>query len=52
VTTAVPDNAASPKGVIEMVKDTKDFFGNYFYEIGMHRNWARELDGLADMVTM
>ncbi|KAK5938332.1 catalase 1 [Knufia obscura] len=52
VTTTKPDNAASPKGVVEMVKDAKDFIGNYFYEISMHKNWARELDGLADMVTM
>jgi len=52
VTTTKPDNAASPQGVVEILKDAKDFIGNYFYEISMHRNWARELDGLADMVTV
>lgn len=51
VTAAKPDSAASPKGAIEMAKDAKDFFGNYFHEISMHKNWDRELDGIAGLVT-
>lgn len=39
-------------GKVQLVKGAKGFLENYFYEISMHKNWDRELDGLADQVTI
>ena len=52
VTAVKPEDVGGASGTIELVKEAKDFVGNYFYEIGMHRNWSRELDGVADQVTV
>lgn len=52
VTASKPEDAKSRNGAVEIVKDAKDFLGTYFHEISMHKNWARELDGVADQVTV
>ncbi len=41
---------SSLKQPIEMVKAGKGFISTFFYQISQHRCWARELDGLTDMV--
>lgn len=38
------------KETIKLVKEAKDFVGKFFYEIAQHRNYKRELDGLAKVV--
>lgn len=38
------------KDVLNMVKGAKNFMDAFTYNISMHRNWDRELDGLAEMV--
>ncbi|GMF78201.1 unnamed protein product [Aspergillus oryzae] len=35
---------------IQIVKDAKDFISTFFYQISQHRNYKRELDGLASTV--
>ena len=35
---------------VNIAKGAKNFFDNFFYQIGQHRNWARELDGLHSQV--
>ena len=50
VVTAAKPAESSWKEKIEMVKDAKDFLSNWSYQVSQHRNWQRELDGLADLV--
>ena len=38
------------KETLKLVKEAKDFVGKFFYEIAQHRNYKRELDGLAKVV--
>jgi catalase len=47
VTAAGPQKPESFKEGWKMVRDATDFLGKFFYEIGQHRNYKRELDGLA-----
>jgi catalase len=51
VTAQKPDTGSSVKDMIKMAKESKDFASQFFYQISCHKNWARELDGLADQVT-
>lgn len=51
VTTQKPDTESSLKDRVTMAKEAKDFTGKFFWNISQHRNWARELDGLADQVS-
>ena len=50
VVTAGKSDESFFKEKLSMVKDAKDFMGNFCYQVSQHRNWQRELDGLADMV--
>jgi catalase len=53
VVTAGPSpDPRSLKEAFAIVKDAKDFMGAFFYQVSQHRNWRRELDGLADQVTI
>jgi len=52
VVTAHTPDTSSIKGMVKIVKEAHDFVGSLFYQISRHRNWARELDGLADQVTV
>ena len=52
VTAAKLEDASGVEGAVKMVKDATDLIGAYFYEISIHKNWAREVDGLADQVTV
>ena len=52
VTAQKPDTGSSVKDSIKIAKEAKDFTSQFFYQIGMHKNFARELDGLADQVTV
>jgi len=36
---------------VQIVKEGKGFVENFFFQISQHKNWKRELDGLADMVS-
>jgi catalase len=38
------------EGVIGVETALKGFFDTFVEQVGMHRNWARELDGLSEMV--
>ena len=38
------------KSALKMAKGAKNFIDAYAYQISLHRNWARELDGLKDMI--
>ncbi|KAF7597341.1 hypothetical protein BBP40_006281 [Aspergillus hancockii] len=40
----------SIKESVQIVKDAKDFISTFFYQISLHRNYKRELDGLASTV--
>jgi catalase len=50
VVTAAQSTPQSFKEAVTMAKGAKDFIDAYTYEISMHRNWAREMDGLSEMV--
>ena len=52
VVTEQTPKADSLGETVKMAKGAKDFISNFFYQISQHRNWAREVDGLADQVTM
>ena len=52
VTAATPGFSGSTGGALEIVKGAKGFIENFFYQISQHRNWQRELDGLAGQVTI
>ncbi|KAJ9287318.1 hypothetical protein DTO021C3_5009 [Paecilomyces variotii] len=45
--TQKPENFSE---TIKILKDAKDFVGQFFYQISQHRNYKRELDGLASTV--
>ena len=40
------------KEVPKLVKGAAGFAEQFFWNIGQHRNWAREMDGWVDMVTV
>lgn len=42
--------ADSLKEVVDLAKGGKDFLDQFFHSIAMHRNWAREADGLNSQV--
>ena len=50
VVTAVKTQPEKLREVFKMAKGAANFVDAYFYEISQHRNWNRELDGLAEMV--
>ncbi|KZF22125.1 catalase [Xylona heveae TC161] len=50
VVTAAATHPQSFKETIKMVKGAKDFIDVYTYNIAQHKNYQRELDGLASMV--
>lgn len=52
VTAHKPEDAAGVEGAFKIAKEAKDFMGTYFYELSMHKNWERELSGLADQVSV
>lgn len=35
---------------VEIVRSASDFVGKFFYQISQHRNYEREMDGLADSI--
>lgn len=51
VVTVNKADESSLKEKVSMAKDAKDFASSFFFQISQHRNWQRELDGLADMVS-
>ncbi|KAJ4512085.1 catalase 1 [Exophiala dermatitidis] len=52
VTAQKPDTGSSVKDSIKLAKEATDFTSKFFWHISQHRNWDRELDGLADQVTV
>lgn len=50
VVTAAKVQADSFKEMAQMVSGSKDFVDAFFYQISQHKNWAREMDGLTEMV--
>ncbi|KAL2786346.1 catalase-like domain-containing protein [Aspergillus keveii] len=50
VTARGPEKPESFSEGFKILKDAGDFVGKFFYQISQHRNWARELDGLAASV--
>ncbi|GAM39878.1 catalase [Talaromyces pinophilus] len=48
VTAAGPQKPESFKEGWKMIKGATDFLGKFFFQVGEHRNYQRELDGLAD----
>ncbi|KAI9703498.1 MAG: catalase A [Bogoriella megaspora] len=50
VVTQVKTQPEKLKEVVKMAKGAANFVDAYFYEISQHKNWARELDGLAEKV--
>lgn len=50
VVTASQVQPQSFKEVVQLVKGSKDFVDAYFYAIGQHKNFDREMDGLSTMV--
>ncbi|KAK9242122.1 catalase-like domain-containing protein [Lipomyces tetrasporus] len=50
VTSAGPQKPKSFKEGFQILKDSTDFVGKFFFEISKHRNYKRELDGLAATV--
>lgn len=48
VTAAGPQKPESFKESWQIVKGAKDFVSSFFFEISQHRNYKRELDGLAE----
>jgi catalase len=52
VTAHKPETGSSLKDGVKMVKEATDFTGKFFFNISQHRNFARELDGFADQVSI
>lgn len=52
VTASGPQKPESFSEGARIVKDAGDFAGKFFYQISQHRNWQRELDGLAASVAV
>ena len=52
VTASGPQKPESFGEGVRIVKDAGDFVGKFFYQISQHRNWQRELDGLAASVAV
>ncbi|RDW72690.1 catalase catA [Aspergillus mulundensis] len=50
VTARGPESAESISEGFKILKDAGDFTGKFFYQVSQHRNWKRELDGLASTV--
>ncbi|KAL4770838.1 catalase A [Aspergillus nidulans var. acristatus] len=50
VTARGPESAESLSEGFKVLKDAGDFTSKFFYQISQHRNWQRELDGLASTV--
>ncbi|KAL4939676.1 hypothetical protein BDV06DRAFT_198365 [Aspergillus oleicola] len=50
VTARGPESAESLSEGWKILKDAPDFVSKFFYQISQHRNWKRELDGLASTV--
>ncbi|KAL4984871.1 catalase A [Aspergillus falconensis] len=50
VTARGPESAESLSEGFKILKDAGDFTSKFFYQISQHRNWQRELDGLASTV--
>ncbi|KAL3469299.1 catalase-like domain-containing protein [Aspergillus californicus] len=50
VTARGPEKVESFSEGWKIVKDAGDFVGKFFYQVSRHRNWGRELDGLASAV--
>ncbi|KAL9069873.1 MAG: hypothetical protein Q9157_006007 [Trypethelium eluteriae] len=50
VVTAVKTQPERLKEVFKMARGAANFVDSYFWEISQHRNWDREMDGLAEMV--
>ncbi|PYH42895.1 catalase catA [Aspergillus saccharolyticus JOP 1030-1] len=50
VTAGSPQKPESISETIKILKDAKDFVGKFFYQVSQHRNYQRELDGLASTV--
>lgn len=46
----VGDGPSSLKEGLKMMKGAKNFIEAYSFNISQHRNFQRELDGLAEMV--
>ena len=51
VVTCGAPKVESLKEAVNIARDGKNFIDQFFYQISCHRNWQRELDGLADMVS-
>jgi catalase len=52
VTSNKSETASSVKNGVKIVSDSQDFTGTFFWEISQHRNFARELDGYAEQVSI
>ncbi|KAL4785974.1 catalase-like domain-containing protein [Aspergillus varians] len=50
VTARGPEKPESFSEGYKIVKEAGDFVGKFFYQVSQHRNWDRELDGLASSV--
>ncbi|GAD91562.1 catalase A [Paecilomyces variotii No. 5] len=50
VTAHGPQKPESFSETVKILKDAKDFVGQFFYQISQHRNYKRELDGLSTTV--
>ncbi|KAI9660017.1 MAG: catalase A [Bathelium mastoideum] len=50
VVTAVKTQPEHLREVVKMAKGAANFVDAFFFEISQHRNWERELDGLAEQV--
>ncbi|KAL4962444.1 catalase catA [Aspergillus stella-maris] len=50
VTARGPESAESFSEGWKILKDAPDFVSKFFYQVSQHRNWKRELDGLASSV--
>ncbi|KAL5359048.1 catalase-like domain-containing protein [Aspergillus floccosus] len=50
VTAGTKRKPESFKEGFQILKDAKDFIGMFFYQISLHRNYQRELDGLSSTV--
>lgn len=51
VVTAGSTDESSFSETVKIAKEGKGFVEEYFFQISQHKNWARELDGLAEMVS-
>jgi len=52
ITARSPETGSSIKEAVKIAKGTKDFAGEFFWEISQHRNFFRELDGYAEQVSI